>query len=461
MREERNPDRFADLVARSKTAEAPRREVAAALFSEHLDLAAIRLALGRKEPVDVEGCEFAPPTLRLAPRPKPPPFHADTCWSVAAGATPAGMEVAGAPSAAPGRRRLAVIAGWSAFAAIPAAVVLAIGVLTLGPRWDAARDLATPPATPPATLPGAAPAPAAVEPPVQPEPPPLAPRRPRPAERDVVEPAGAVRQAEMFAPAAEQTVVRAAAVAESPENAAAAHASAYPGSDDPLGAPTLVPDLPQPRVAVPPPPLGRPIIAAAPRTAIVASRLPPGLPKIAGIAVAGGPATRMPVLASVAAPHIAATAAEPDVVVAGVPPNPAIAPGEPDPAAAPLPRPQRIAGAEGPTPMMAARAIQGPIAATSAAATRVVVHYSALQPAPARGPVEATLSAVGFRRVEWREVSFGVSSTNARYFHSGDRGVSGEAVAALGGAGHAIDLRDFTHYAPSPSVGTIEIWLAR
>jgi hypothetical protein len=46
-----------------------------------------------------------------------------------------------------------------------------------------------------------------------------------------------------------------------------------------------------------------------------------------------------------------------------------------------------------------------------------------------------------------------------RYFHDQNRRVASEVNELLGSTGRRSDLRDFTHYAPLPSVGTVEVWL--
>ena len=65
------------------------------------------------------------------------------------------------------------------------------------------------------------------------------------------------------------------------------------------------------------------------------------------------------------------------------------------------------------------------------------------------------LRRVGFAVNEPVRVDFAVSQTHARYYHEQDAAAATAAAKSLGAA-----ARDFTDYAPSPQVGTIEVWVA-
>lgn len=89
----------------------------------------------------------------------------------------------------------------------------------------------------------------------------------------------------------------------------------------------------------------------------------------------------------------------------------------------------------------------------------MVIHYRREAPRPGRETLTGMLRQEGFGRVEWRAVPGTVSRSQTRYFHASDRGLSDRALAALRGVGRSAVPRDFTHYTPSPRVGTVEIWL--
>jgi hypothetical protein len=73
----------------------------------------------------------------------------------------------------------------------------------------------------------------------------------------------------------------------------------------------------------------------------------------------------------------------------------------------------------------------------------------------------AALRAQGHRIEGPFRVSFSISRSNARYFHGGDAEAARAVSGALGPAARgAVETRDFTHFAPRPPAGTVELWLA-
>jgi hypothetical protein len=126
----------------------------------------------------------------------------------------------------------------------------------------------------------------------------------------------------------------------------------------------------------------------------------------------------------------------------------------------PPPRSQRQATAA-PARREVAReaAREVPREASGSAPPRIVVHYRAQSGASTAQRVAAELRARGFARTELRPVSFGISAANVRYFHDQNRPAAREVNELLGSMWRRSDLRDFTHYSPLPSVGTVEVWL--
>jgi hypothetical protein len=90
---------------------------------------------------------------------------------------------------------------------------------------------------------------------------------------------------------------------------------------------------------------------------------------------------------------------------------------------------------------------------------RIVVHYRGGSDASVAQRVAAELRARGYARTELRPVSFAVSQANVRYFHDQNRPVAREVNKLVGSMWRRSQLRDFTHYAPLPAVGTVEVWL--
>ena len=95
---------------------------------------------------------------------------------------------------------------------------------------------------------------------------------------------------------------------------------------------------------------------------------------------------------------------------------------------------------------------------TGASSDRIVVHYNANSEKAAR-QVAYLLDRAGFGESELRRMNLSVSSTNVRFFHEQNRDAAAAVAEIIRGAGGQSQLEDFTDYTPSPSVGTIEVWL--
>ncbi|MGF1553478.1 MAG: hypothetical protein ACFBWO_13420 [Paracoccaceae bacterium] len=117
-----------------------------------------------------------------------------------------------------------------------------------------------------------------------------------------------------------------------------------------------------------------------------------------------------------------------------------------------LPSPRPATPGAGPEP---APENPRPAGATPSRAARIVVHYNAAGLEPAR-EVASRLRAEGFADVSLRRVAFSVSRSNVRYFHEADRVLAARSAEGLGAA---VPIRDFTHFAPRPTPGTVELWV--
>lgn len=138
-------------------------------------------------------------------------------------------------------------------------------------------------------------------------------------------------------------------------------------------------------------------------------------------------------------------------------------PDSPDnPARPPIRREDRIVPQPSPAgqrPTTRPAQQDGPAARDSALSeARVVIHYPARSGPAASQDLAGRLRAAGTGEVEIRRVPLRVERQSIRYFHDGDRAVS-QRVDALVQNGRSSDIADFTHYAPRPRRGTIEIWL--
>ena len=125
-----------------------------------------------------------------------------------------------------------------------------------------------------------------------------------------------------------------------------------------------------------------------------------------------------------------------------------------EPAAPPLPTP--------PLPPQAPprQALPLPPAVPAGFEGRVVIHYRrgsvagealAGRLAQVAGPIATT--------VQVRETAATPSAPQVRFFHAEDAARAAQVAAQLPEPGAAWDVRDFTGFRPSPSPGSIEVWL--
>lgn len=88
---------------------------------------------------------------------------------------------------------------------------------------------------------------------------------------------------------------------------------------------------------------------------------------------------------------------------------------------------------------------------------RIVVHYKDAEKAAV--DLVEVLQTLGFARSELRRVPHRIENSNVRFFHEQNRRVAEDVSDILRAMGSRSEVRDFTHHAPVPSVGTIEVWL--
>jgi hypothetical protein len=422
-------NRIGEALGQSRPPDPAPREVARALFHEHLDLAAIRKALGQPSPADLQPSR--PPVVpkKAPPAPVeaasvPTPMQAALDERVQALRAAREDEIAAweQPDAdlRPPPQRIAArreepparsSAGWRL--RLPAALALA-GMLSVGgwldlrPNGDGAPVREAGGVASPATVP-------------------------------LGEPAG-------IRPGAEASG-RPSIGAPRIEDGAPGLAEIRPPSL-PVFPAGLTAGLPRPGPAAPPP------VAAVSAGIVLPSLAPPALAPTA--LVASQPPERL-------SPPVAA----PPVVLAALrqppPPDPRAARPAPVTAAGlPVVAPAAVLPGSGPPlprPEARVAAVQPARAPTPAGSSRVVVHYAARGGAIPREPLTAALRRAGFERVEWRAVPRTTSRTQIRFFHDGDAGLSDRAAAALGRTGRPALRQDFTHFEPPATRGTVEVWL--
>lgn len=186
--------------------------------------------------------------------------------------------------------------------------------------------------------------------------------------------------------------------------------------------------------------------AVADRPAVVLARAEDGVPSAGEIwrHLPDGPA------------RPASPPAEPTPETAAVmAPSPASREERPTPAPEAAPRQVRPVPAPAPEPAPAPAVRQADRSLSNA---RIVIHYPASAGPAASQDLARRLRNAGSGEVEIRRVPFQVSRQSVRFFHNSDRAVS-EQVGALIRSGRRTDVADFTHYAPLPRNGTVEIWL--
>ena len=423
MAEARN--RIGEALGQSRPPDPAPREVARALFHEHLDLAAIRKALGQPSPANLQ-----PPRPPVAPKKAPPaPVEAASvptpmqaaldervqalraaredeiaAWEQPdADLRPPPQRIAARREAPPARSS----ASWRL--RLPAALALA-GMLSVG-GWLALRPSGD-----------------------------GAPVR----EADGVASSARVVSGEPadIRPGTEATG-RPSIGAPRIEGGAPGLAEIRPPSL-PVVPAGLTAGLPRPGPAAPPP------VAAVSAGVVLPSLAPPAR-------VASQPPERL-------SPPVATT----PVVLAALrqpaPPDPLAAPPARGTAAVgpPIVAPAAVLPGSGPPlprPAAQVAVVQPAHVPTLAGSSRVVVHYAARGGAIPREPLTAALRRAGFARVEWRAVPRTTSRTQIRFFHDADAGLSDRAAAALGRTGRPALRQDFTHFEPPATRGTVEVWL--
>lgn len=399
-----------------------RQEVARALFDEHLDLAALRRALGQSTPREPQPYDARPAPEQGLPAepdlaPEPPRDADPTIAPPQEARPPRSWRLLCAATAAGAATGFGLFISLSWFAIWPFDAPAVSPIASATPEL-AAPDLATPElATPELATP------------------------------DLATPELAIPELAMPGLAAPETAAPQLATPELARPELARPELAAPQLAMPqLATPQLaIPDLPTPGLATAAPG-GAPIAAEAPRpaddppqVAVQPLALPPAPSPIGaadGLAAAAAPAADR-----FASLRLAAL----DPADAAPPPLPAV---HVAPWPHPLARPPMPASGE------------PPILPATLQSARAVVHFHGSGPPIDRRAIETALRAAGFARVEWRRVNFGIGQSNVRFFHSQDRALAQKAGAALANGRRAAAPRDFTHYRPPTALGTVEIWVA-
>jgi hypothetical protein len=194
---------------------------------------------------------------------------------------------------------------------------------------------------------------------------------------------------------------------------------------------------------------------------------PSGAPGIEPLGVPGpanGPAAAMTVPQPTWMPQAAAPAAaaapgrEAQSTASSPPARPSVSPLE---AVETVPQPRAVPGeigsAAAPGPRVAAKG--APARAHPADPARIVLHYRGAAGEETARRLASALRAHGLGRAELRRVSAEVAQANIRFFYAENRPVADRVGAFLRAMGRGVAMRDFTHYSPLPSVGTVEVWL--
>lgn len=187
----------------------------------------------------------------------------------------------------------------------------------------------------------------------------------------------------------------------------------------------------------------------------------------------GGASTRLDIAPVTPAPALAAPRTPPKPPVDVVLPGPVVPPvarrSETVAAAAPSePAPRsRPTGVVPPVPLpkpVDPRAAAGPFAAGPE--RRVFVHYDDARASGVgeAGAVARDITLIGLPVADLRPVDGPIGAMRLRYFHEADRRPTEELarrleIALTGGVTGLTAIQDFTHYAPRPRPGTIEVWL--
>lgn len=90
---------------------------------------------------------------------------------------------------------------------------------------------------------------------------------------------------------------------------------------------------------------------------------------------------------------------------------------------------------------------------------RVVIHQPGSGASIAARDLLSVLRMRGVGVAEVRMVGVSVSPPDIRYFHPRDRAIAEQVDRLLSRRGYRPELKDFTHYQPPPTRGTVEVWL--
>ncbi len=90
---------------------------------------------------------------------------------------------------------------------------------------------------------------------------------------------------------------------------------------------------------------------------------------------------------------------------------------------------------------------------------RIVLHYRGADGQALARRLASALQAQGATDTELREVSIGVADANVRFFHDENQAEAMQVRDLIRSLGYSSKISDFTHFSPSPSFGTIEVWL--
>ena len=101
------------------------------------------------------------------------------------------------------------------------------------------------------------------------------------------------------------------------------------------------------------------------------------------------------------------------------------------------------------------------VTTTGVEAARIVIQFAGSRQLGGADAVAEGLADRGFERVQFSEVPVGVLQAEIRYFHASDAVAANVVQDIAGSIGATAIIRDFTSYRPSPSLGTIELWLPR
>ncbi len=93
------------------------------------------------------------------------------------------------------------------------------------------------------------------------------------------------------------------------------------------------------------------------------------------------------------------------------------------------------------------------------AAARIVLHYRGAEGEGLARQLANALQSQGVEKTEMRRVGIEVSQANVRYFHDNNEPAAARVSELIRSLGFNSEVADFTSYSPSPSIGTIEVWL--